>query len=76
MAFYDYKQVLKFNHRCWEAWVGLGDYYSQVNNYQQALKCYEKAKEYLEVETRLNKTSSEHPEIKDIEGRYEIRKSS
>jgi hypothetical protein len=27
----------------WTAWVGLGDYYTHVNNYVQALKCYEKA---------------------------------
>lgn len=46
-AFYDYKQVLKYNNKCWAAWVGLGDYYTQAINYQQALKCYEKAKYYL-----------------------------
>lgn len=39
-AFYDYKQVLKINNKCWTAWVGLGDYYTQIMNYQQGLKCY------------------------------------
>lgn len=43
-ACFDYKQVLKNNQACLEAWIGLGDYYTQTNNYQQAYKCYTKAK--------------------------------
>lgn len=42
-AFYDYKQVLKFNGECLAAWMGLGDYYTLINNYKQALTHYTKA---------------------------------
>lgn len=42
-AFYDYKQVLKFNGESLVAWMGLGDYYTYINNYKQGLAHYTRA---------------------------------
>lgn len=47
-AYFDYKSVLRNNEKCWDAWIGLGDYHMEVYSYRQALKSYEKVKEGIE----------------------------
>lgn len=65
-AFYDYKQVLKINNKCWAAWVGLGDYYTQIMNYQQGLKSYQKAKQYIEMQKISQKPSVHYYNLSDM----------
>ena len=51
-ACFDYRQVLRWSQRMWEAWGGLGDYYTQTNNYTQAYKCYIRAQECIQAKKK------------------------